>query len=81
MFCTGLIYNVILKGYKIRNKTVHGDIPATISIQGQQITLVELAREIEEYARLSIKKFIQKINNNEKKETIIQKLDESLFLE
>lgn len=81
MFSTGLIYNVILKGYKIRNKTVHGDIPATISIQGQQITLVELAREIEEYARLSIKKFIQKINNNEKKETIIQKLDESLFLE
>lgn len=75
------IYNIIRKGYEIRNKTVHGDVPAIISIQGQQLTTAQLAKEIEEYARLSIKRFIQKINNNEKRETVVQKLDENLFAE
>lgn len=74
------IYKIIKKGYDIRSEIAHGTDASIVNIDGQEITLENLVIEIEECVRRSIKEFIKRINNNEKRAGIIQKLDDNILL-
>lgn len=73
------IFKVIKKGYNVRSGTVHGDETSTVTIDGTEISLKDLHKEIENYVRIAIKQFISKINNNETRSQIINSIDNSLF--
>jgi hypothetical protein len=75
-----LVYKIIKEGYNVRSKTAHGvDLPKII-IDGKEFTLKNLTLVIEEIVRRTIKEFIKRINLNDNRKSIIEKLDDNLFL-
>jgi hypothetical protein len=74
------IYKIVKKGYDVRSEIAHGTDASIVHIDEQEITLENIVIEIEEYVRRSIKEFIYRINNNEKRNRIIQKLDDSILM-
>lgn len=75
------IYKIVKEGYDVRSDTVHGLNTSIVKIENEEISLNSLHEELENIVRRSIRKFITKINNNEKRGTVIQNLDNTLFLD
>lgn len=75
-----LVYKIIKEGYHVRSKTAHGAKITKITINGNELTLEDLANQIEEIVRRAIKEFIKRTNQEQNRDTIIKKLDDDLFL-
>jgi hypothetical protein len=73
------IYKIIKKAYDVRSGIVHGDNSLNINNVEKEAELENLAMEVEECVRKTIKEFIERLNNNEKRSAIIEKLDDELF--
>ncbi len=73
------INKIVKKGYDVRSNTVHGLDTSIVKIDGVELALDVLHIEIEEIVRKAIKVFLAKINNNEKRGTVIQNLDDTVF--
>jgi len=69
----------ILQIYNLRSKIIHGDDIPAIEIDDKEIHLDDCLKILENIARISIKLFLQLINDFKTKEELHQMLDNSIY--